>query len=98
MLSISQVNNNSYKFSFNEIIFIDRAIGDELVFEVVKRITTNGNLLIDLDGIKEIDSNGFKALFEITSIASNRYCQVSFTNVNDEISEMINNLTYTSDG
>lgn len=55
------------------------------------------NIILDLDQLNELTSEGFNALYDLMKNAGKNNSHIRFTNVQDGYSEKIHTLTITSE-
>ena len=90
MLIVEKVNN-SYVVSFkDDINRFNLLISDEVKDILSKFINQpKSNLILDLEGIKFIDSTGFAALISVLNSARENNCTFQFSNVDPEVLELM---------
>ncbi|MFC2136940.1 STAS domain-containing protein [Bacteroidota bacterium] len=89
MLQIAKKEGN-YIISFKEEV--DRFnlfISDDVKDILSKFISQPGNqLILDMEGIKFIDSTGFAVLISIINSANENNCDIEFQNIDPEVMEL----------
>lgn len=98
LLDIKEFASSEVKISFKNTGILDYKVGFELQEEAKPIIKTERDIIIDLEKITSINSDGFGFLKEIINIAAYKSCTISFTNINEEIDELIESLTFTNEG
>ncbi|MBN2520159.1 MAG: STAS domain-containing protein [Bacteroidales bacterium] len=89
MLQVAKENNN-YIISFNkEINRINLFISEEVKDILTKFVNQPGSrLILDLQGIKFIDTTGFTVLLYIYNSAKENGCSLSFRNIDPDVLEL----------
>ncbi len=89
MIQVEKINNH-FVVSFAGQKKLNIVIANDLKARLLKIIATpNRTLILDLDGIKFIDSEGFNVLISLLKAAENNNCAFKICNVSDEINELI---------
>ena len=88
MLKIER-ENNRFVVSFFEINRLNTTISRIIEKQLVQLLNENGaELLLDLQGIKFIDTSGFNTLHKLQEVANKYDSRLILTNVSSELKEL----------
>lgn len=90
MLNIEKVNNK-YVVSFRKDVNRFNLLISDSVKDILEKFISHpkSSLVLDLEGIKFIDSTGFAALLSILEAARENNCSFQFKNVDPEVMELL---------
>lgn len=99
MVKLNIYNRDQYVLEVSKTSYLNNMTGLEITNVISKSIKKlkNTNLIIDLHEIKEIDADGYHYLMDIMKLATSHNFNIHFTNVSEQIDELISNLTETSE-
>ena len=90
MLTID-ANKNTFKVSINGTSRLNVLIASIVKRQLLKLLTKPGKtLVLDLNGIYFIDTEGFGTLLSVLKAANNNKCVFKLANVSKEVNELIN--------
>jgi ABC-type transporter Mla MlaB component len=84
--------------TFDNTDILDQTGGSELFQRIRPYINQERNIIIDLGQVKTINSDGFGFLKEIMNLSAFKGCSIYFSNISDEIEDLIDSLTITNEG
>ena len=88
MLKIER-ENNRFVVSFFEINRLNTTISRIIEKQLIQLLNENGTeLVINLQGIKFIDTSGFNTLHKLNDIANEYNSHLSLTNLSQEVKEL----------
>lgn len=76
---------------------LDHQVGKQILRELPQFFGKNKTLILDLDRVIELTGDGFYALYDLMKDAAQNKTSIKFTNIHDNYSEKIYNLTTTSE-
>ena len=90
MITLEQINE-TYVISFYNVSRFDVLICNTVKKQILQLIESkNTRVLIDLKGIRFIDSNGFKAFETITRQVQRKKAVLRYCSLSDDVKELIN--------
>lgn len=97
MINIKQSDKNDYLVSLTGTRIINKESGRKILTEIAPLLEKHAVITIDLDDVIKIDSDGYADLTEIMKVSDSKNSDVHFTNINEDLNELIENLTLTSE-
>ena len=99
MVEIIQKNEEQCWLKVSKTSFLNRMTGIDIKSKLEELLKEQENIviIIDLFGITEIDADGYHQLMDVMDIADASNCSLYFSNVAEQIDELICNLTETSE-
>lgn len=90
MLNVSK-QNNGYVVSFEDDVNRFNTLNSNEVADILSKfiIQPNSNLILDLKGIKFIDTSGFSTISSLLDSAKTNNCKLRFKNIDDEVMELV---------
>ncbi|HDZ41701.1 MAG TPA: anti-sigma factor antagonist [Bacteroidetes bacterium] len=86
MLTIEKLDNNIDRVSFNRLEKLNAPVADDIKSELIRMFDApNAKIVIDLDGIKYIDSSGFGCFLTAMKAARNNYGKLKICNIEPEV-------------
>lgn len=98
MLEIKTHKKGSFTVLFHKTNTFTEALGYELLTKLSTHLKEHAKITINLNGIDKMEANGYKHLSKINSMAQENNCEISFINIHDDISEITDSFTLTSEG
>ncbi|MFW5887130.1 MAG: STAS domain-containing protein [Bacteroidota bacterium] len=98
MIDVQKFNEKDYLVKITGTNKLDTAITTSLNNELVHYMKEDASIVIDLENIEGVDREGYRNLVNLMDYAGKNNCFIKFTAVQDGVTELINNLSYTSDG
>jgi len=93
MLRLDKLENNIDHVSFDNLDKLNTTVSDEVGSELVKLFDIpNARVIIDLTGIKYIDSSGFGCFLSTMKAARNNYGKLKICNINPEVLTIFKSL------
>ncbi len=91
MINIGKLDNvDLVEFSSDTINALATEDLKEKIYEVLRDGT--GKMVVDLKGVRYIDSSGFGLLLSITRVAKENYCKVRFCSIEPEVMKVLRML------
>lgn len=86
MIIIEKLDNNIDRISFNRLEKLNAPVADDIKSELVRLFDVpNARIVIDLAGIKYIDSSGFGCFLTTLKAARNNYGTLKICNIDPEV-------------
>lgn len=93
MINVEKLENNIDHVSFSSLEKFDALIADDIKYQLVKLFEVpNARVIIDLEGIKYIDSSGFGCLLTTMKAARNNYGTLKICNIESQILSLFKSL------
>ena len=97
MIIVEKLENNIERVSFNNLIHFNALVADRISNELSKLFEVpNSKVIIDLEGIKYIDSSGFGCFLTAMKSARNNYGKLKICNIDPEVLAVFNTLQLNS--
>lgn len=98
MISIVFNDDNTITAGINSDGIFNKEIGRQLRSQIGELLDKHSCITVDLSGVSYIDSDGFGTLKDLFNVSVENNCDLHFSNVDDNISELVTNLSYTEEG
>lgn len=98
MIRIVFNSDGTVTAGINSAGVFNKEIGRQLRSQLGELLDGHKRITIDLSGVNHIDSDGFGTLKDLFNVSIENNCDLHFTNVHDNISELVTNLSYTEEG
>ncbi len=86
MINIEKLENNVDHVSFTGLESLNVIVADDIRAELIKLFEApNSKVIIDLKGIKYIDSSGFGCFLTTMKAARNNYGKLKICNINTDV-------------
>ena len=93
MIIINRLENNIDQVTFNKLEKFNALIADDISTELKKLFEApNSRVIIDLEGIKYIDSSGFGCFLTTMKAARNNYGTLKLCNLIPEVESLFRSL------
>ncbi len=83
---------------FRGVATLDELVGTELRTKLVPLIKSHTPILMDLEGVKHIKGKGYNNLSDLFTMSVNHNSIMNFTNIDDNVYEIIESFIYTEEG
>lgn len=97
MIVFKNTRDNELLILFSNTNTFDEKHGVEFVKKMKLNFKEHEIITVDLQGIVNIDTKGYKFLSEINKWANDQGCNIHYTNVHDNLNEIIDSFTLTSE-
>ena len=86
MIIIEKIENNIDHVSFNKLEKLNAAVADDIKTELLKLYDVqNSKVIIDLEGVRYIDSTGFGCFLTAMKTARNNYGKLKICNIEPDV-------------
>lgn len=93
MIIIEKLDNNIDLVSFNSLESLNSSVAEEIKSELGRLFDVpNARIVLDLEGIKYIDSSGFGCFLSTLRIASNNYGILKICNIEPDVLSLFKTL------
>lgn len=93
MVIIEKIDNNIDHVSFNKIEKLNAIVAEDIKSELLKLFDVpNSKVIIDLGGIKYIDSTGFGCFLTAMKAARNNYGKLKICNIQTDVESVFQAL------
>lgn len=97
MIVVEKIDNNIDHVRFTDLMHFNALVADKISRELTKLFEIpNSKVIIDLDGVRYIDSSGFGCFLSAMKSARNNYGILKFCNIDPEILSVFNSLQLNS--
>jgi len=93
MIIIEKLDNNIDRVSFNSLESLNSSVAEEIKSELGRLFDVpNARIVLDLEGIKYIDSSGFGCFLSTLRVASNNYGKLKICNIEPGVLSLFKTL------
>ncbi|MFO7850984.1 MAG: STAS domain-containing protein [Bacteroidota bacterium] len=93
MIIVEKLDNNIDHVSFNKLEKLNALVADDIRIELIKLFDVpNSRVIIDLAGVKYIDSSGFGCFLNAMKAARNNYGTLKICNIDPKVLSIFNAL------
>jgi len=97
MIVVEKLEKNIDRVSFDKLLHFNALVADKISIELSRLFEVpNAKVIIDLEGIKYIDSSGFGCFLTAMKSARNNYGKLKICNIDPEVLAVFNTLQLNS--
>ena len=93
MIIVEKLDNNIDHVSFNRLENLNATVAEEIKSELGRLFDVpNARIMVDLEGIKYIDSSGFGCFLSTMRAARNNYGELKICNIDPDVFSLFRTL------